>query len=79
MIHKYKAPGMSHLIDDFFFIDPPNSDRFLHDVLKFEKKMCQTIGIPIKKCLKLLPTTRLSIYGIEVDSVKMESRPLMIS
>ena len=27
MINKYKASGMSHLIDDFFFIGPPDSEK----------------------------------------------------
>lgn len=37
------------------------------------KKMCQTIGIPIKKSKTVLSTTWLTIYGIEVASVKIES------
>lgn len=73
MINKYNASGMSHLIDDFFFIGPPDSEKCFQDLSNFEI-LCKNIGIPIKKSKTVLPTTTLTIYGIEVDSVKMESR-----
>ena len=73
MMNKYKAAGMSHLIDDFFFIGPPESEKCLSDVVTFEN-LCNNIGIPIKKSKTVLPTTSITIYGIEVDSVAMESR-----
>lgn len=72
MINRYNASGMSHYIDDFFFIGPPNSQKCLQDVLAFEQ-LCNTIGIPIKQSKTVLPTTKLTIYGIEVDSVSMKS------
>jgi hypothetical protein len=28
---KYHAAGMSHIIDDFLFVGPPNSDKSLHE------------------------------------------------
>ena len=73
MINKYNASGMSHLIDDFFFIGPPNSDKCLQDVHSFDA-LCSRIGIPIKQAKTVLPTTVITIYGIEIDSVAMESR-----
>lgn len=72
MINRYNASGMSHYIDDFFFIGPPNSQKCLQDVLAFEQ-LCNTIGIPIKQSKTVLPTTKLTIYGIEVYSVSMKS------
>lgn len=72
MINRYDASGISHYIDDFFFIGPPNSQKCLQDVLAFGQ-LCNTIGIPIKQSKTVLPTTKLTIYGIEVDSVFMKS------
>ena len=73
MINKYQASGMSHLIDDFFFIGPPHSQKCMHDLLNFQI-LCNNLGIPIKKSKTVIPTTTLTIYGIEVDSIAMESR-----
>lgn len=39
MINKYNASRMSHLIDDFFFIGLPNSEKCLNNVLNFEKNV----------------------------------------
>ena len=60
MINKYNASGISHLIDDFFFIGPANSDKCLQDVRNFEK-LCSKIGIPIKHSKTVLPTKSLTI------------------
>jgi hypothetical protein len=73
MMNKYHVSGMSHFIDDFFFIGPPNSGKCLQDVKSFEK-LCAAIGLPIKHTKTVLPTTKITIYGIEVDSVTMVSR-----
>ena len=73
MLHKYKASGMSHLIDDFFFIAPAGSNKCLQDVKNFEQ-LCKRIGVSIKTAKTIYPTASLTIYGIEVDSVLMEAR-----
>ncbi|KAK3092911.1 hypothetical protein FSP39_008779 [Pinctada imbricata] len=73
MLTKYKAAGMSHILDDFFFIGPPASDKCRHDLASF-LLLCKKINIPINMDKTLPPTTKLIIYGIEVDSVKMENR-----
>lgn len=48
MLNKYKASGMSHLIDGFFFIGPPSSKKCLsdHDVHNFEN-VCQRLEVPL--------------------------------
>lgn len=38
------------------------------------KSLCQDIGIPLKADKTIAPTTCLTVYGIEVDSVAMECR-----
>lgn len=69
MLNKYKASGMSH----FFFIGPPSSQKCLSDVNTFDNS-CQRLGVPLKQSKTILPTTCLTIYGIEVDSAHMISR-----
>ena len=73
MLNKYKASGMSHLIDDFFFIEPASSEKCLSDVNNFQN-LCQRLGVPLKDSKTVLPTTCLTIYGLGVDSIKMEVR-----
>jgi hypothetical protein len=64
---------LNHIIDDFLFIGPPNSDKSLHD-LNYFLQLCNRIGIPIKAEKTVYPTTVITIYGIEIDSNKMECR-----
>lgn len=73
MLNKYQASGMSHLIDDFFFLGRAASQKCLSDIRNFQN-LCQILGVPLKESKIILPTTCLIIYGIEVDSVFMESR-----
>lgn len=70
MQSKYSAGGMSHILDDFFFIGPSNSKQCHVDLTNF-LLLCEHIGVPIKKKKPQMPTTTLVIHGIEVDSVVM--------
>ena len=38
---------MSHILDDFFFIGPPNSEKCRDDLTRF-LYVCKKIGVPIK-------------------------------
>lgn len=73
MQNRYHSGGMSHMLDDFFFIGPANSNGCLHDLNNFIK-LCDKIGIPLKPEKTVLPTNVITIYGIEVDSIKLECR-----
>lgn len=64
MMNKYQASGMSYLIDNFFFIGPPNSDKCLQDVLCLEN-MYTEIGITIKKSKTVFQTKVLLFMGLE--------------
>ena len=64
---------MSHILDEFFFIGPANSTKCYID-LATSVSICADIGIPLKREKTVWPTTKLVIYGIEVDSVEMVSR-----
>lgn len=73
MVNVFHASGMSHILDDFFFVGPPNSISCSNDLASF-LFLCKSIGVPIKMEKTKAPTTNLVIYGIEVDSVNMECR-----
>ncbi|XP_062604845.1 uncharacterized protein LOC134266643 [Saccostrea cucullata] len=73
MCEKFGASGMSHMLDDFFFIGPHRSDACQASLQRF-LSICQESGIPIKSEKTEGPTTTLTIYGIEVDSIEMVCR-----
>ncbi|CAG2249858.1 unnamed protein product [Mytilus edulis] len=73
MQSKYRSGGMSHILDDFLFVGPPQSQKCNQDLQTFIQ-LCNRLGIPIKKEKTVLPTTVITIYGIEVDSNIMECR-----
>ena len=73
MYSKFNAAGMSHMLDDFFFIGPKHSQKCLQDLNQFIY-MCEESGIPIKMEKTVFPTTIITIYGIEVDSSAMVCR-----
>lgn len=70
---KYKAGDMSHILDDFFFIGPADLPNCKNDLTHF-LYLCKTIGVPIKMSKTQTPTKSIIIYGIEIDSTKMEAR-----
>ena len=72
MSHNFGA-SMSHILDDFFFIGPANSIKCHSDLANFIS-ICEDIGIPLKREKTVWPSTKLVIYGIEVDSSEMISR-----
>ena len=72
-VNKYKAGGMSHIIDDFLFVGPANSSQCFHYLQNF-LHLCQRLGVPIKDSTTVLPSKVIIIDEIEVDSEKMECR-----
>jgi hypothetical protein len=73
MYNKYKASGISHILDDFFFISNSNSSKCKEDLTNF-LYLCKKTGIPINMAKTVVPSTTITIYGIEVDSDAMECR-----
>lgn len=65
--------AISHILDDFIFIGPPNSPNTLAHLQSFSD-MCLDCGVPIKHSKTVLPSTTIQAHGIEVDSVKMQLR-----
>ncbi|MES9971263.1 MAG: reverse transcriptase domain-containing protein, partial [Candidatus Thiodiazotropha sp.] len=66
-------PDIIHILDDFFMIGPPASERCLHYLTSF-LTFCKKVGIPIKAEKTVYPTTCITFMGLELDSVKMEAR-----
>lgn len=72
MYNRYKASGISHILDDFFFI-ASSASKCSENVARF-LFLCKKMNIPINMEKTVAPTTQLNIYGIEVDSIAMECR-----
>ena len=73
MYTKFGALGMSHILDDFLFVGPPDRFNCRADLTNF-LFLCTRLNVPIKLGKTVPPTTCLTIYGIEVDTVSMECR-----
>ena len=73
MSNKFSIHGISHLLDDFFFVGRENTNHCMSALSRFTD-LCTDIGIPIKHEKTQLPTTIITIYGIEIDSDAMIAR-----
>ena len=63
---------MSHILDDFIFIGPPNSVSCLQDLNRFIT-LADELYIPIKHEKTCLPSILITVHGIELDTVKWEA------
>lgn len=70
---KFRIHGISHLLDDFFFIEKTGTNKCL-TALKTFLVLAHNLSIPIKSEKTVYPTTYLTIYGIEIDSKAMVAR-----
>ncbi|MES9881299.1 MAG: reverse transcriptase domain-containing protein [Sedimenticola sp.] len=73
MENKFGAGGVSHVIDDFVFVNKPGSKECQTDLDNFVA-LCGNLGIPIKHSKTVNPTTTITVYGYEVDTTRMEVR-----
>ena len=73
MCKKFQASGMSHMLDDIFFIGPKDSPSCQIALENF-LDICAEAGFPIKHEKTHQPSTLITIYGIEVDSVALQCR-----
>ena len=67
---KMSVDHMSHILDDFIFFGPPQSTH-AQSALDAFTALCQDIGLPIKHSKTVLPSTRVQLHGILVDSTSM--------
>ena len=71
--NKLDTPAVVRVLDDFLFIGAPGTTQCTHALESFVK-ICTDINIPIKHSKTVHPTTVLCFLGIELDTIKMESR-----
>ena len=74
---KFRVPYLSHILDDFIFSAPRTTVCNLG--LQSFLALATSLHIPVN-AKKTLPSSVISLHGIEVDTVAMQSRlPHMIS
>ena len=71
--HKLNITDITHILDDFIFVGPPNSSLTMHNLQSF-LYLCQDCCVPIKHSKTVFPTTTIQAHGIEVDSINMQAR-----
>ena len=70
---KLEVRHMSHILDDFIFFGADKSSHCslgLHAFLALAK----SLNIPIRHDKTVLPTTTVSLHGIEIDTIHMQMR-----
>ncbi len=67
MQNKYNVTHISHILDDFIFCGPPESDAALNALHRFQS-ITDYLNIPIKQSKTVFPTTCAILYEIEVDT-----------
>ncbi|VDI80146.1 Hypothetical predicted protein [Mytilus galloprovincialis] len=70
---KFEINGMSHLLDDFFFVGKAGTNECSIALNTF-LALAEKLGVPIKDEKTQTPTTCITIYGIEIDSQSMIAR-----
>lgn len=73
MDFKCKIYGISHLLDDLFFVGKTGTAECLTALNTF-LALADNLGISIKSEKTVYPTTCLTIYGIAIDSKAMVAR-----
>ena len=67
ILQSYGVRYLSHILDDFMFLGPPDSDMTSAS-LKFFYSLMDSLNIPINQDKTFFPSTRLIVHGILVDS-----------
>ena len=68
----YNVAHMSHILDDFILL--AHSESVCASYLDSFMLLADYVGIPVKLSKTVLPSTCLTVHGIEVDTVLMEAR-----
>lgn len=69
----YTFSNITGILDDFIMVGPEQSFECMRGLIAF-KTMTKILNVPLKKSKLILPTTCTDIFGIEVDTVKMQLR-----
>ena len=70
---KFNVKGVSHLLVDCFFVGKADTSECLSSLNTF-LSLADSLGIPITAEKTQYPTTMITIYGIEIDSIEMVAR-----
>jgi hypothetical protein len=70
---KLSIPYISHILDDFIFVGPPDSNICALSLDAF-LLLCADCSIPIKHAKTVLPATCVAAHGIELDTIAMQAR-----
>ena len=73
LMHHFKVPHMTHILDDFMFFGPAQSKVCSRSLLSFLTLSAET-GIPVKVPKTCPPSPTAVLYGIQVDTAMMEAR-----
>ena len=73
ILHSRGNVAVSHILDDFIFMGPPDSPTCLHDLNRF-LHLAHELSIPIKQEKTCLPSTVITVHGIELDTVHWQAR-----
>ncbi|MCP3890193.1 MAG: hypothetical protein GY702_15175, partial [Desulfobulbaceae bacterium] len=71
LINKLNVKHMSHILDDFMFFGRPDTNDCLNGLNAFIA-LSESLGIPLKEEKTVLPTTRVELHGILVDTKEMK-------
>jgi len=72
-LQKLGIKDVVHILDDFLFLGPVNSQVCQNNLEKF-LEMCQKLCVPIKQEKTQNATQVITFMGLELDSVAMEAR-----
>lgn len=70
MARHFEVHSMTHILDDFIFVNSPKSHACRRDLSKF-LALAKELGIPIKKEKTYEPSTKAVVHGVHVDTVSM--------
>ena len=71
--NKLSVATMSHILDDFMFFGPPETSK-CNTYLETFMSLANSLNLPIKHEKTVLPSTCVTLHGIEVDSAAMTMR-----
>ena len=69
----YGFTYVTHILDDFIFVGSPGTYSCMQGIRAFVA-LCKYLRVPIKQSKTVYPTTTVSVYGIEIDTLAMTAR-----
>ena len=70
---SFNCSGITHILDDFIFVGPPQCDVTLNHLQSF-LSLADNCGIPIKHSKTVYPSTVIVAHGIEINSMAMQAK-----